>query len=134
MLWFLVIIIIFVPIIELWGLIKVGGLIGPLPTIAIVVFTGLLGGWLAKREGLQAYRLAQIQLRNKEIPGEALLDGFCILLGAIMLLTPGFFTDFVGIFFLLPITRAVMKTWVKSWLKKKLDSGNFSFYWFRPRR
>lgn len=134
MLGWIVLFIILIPLIEIWILIEIGGLIGPFFTVAAVILTGILGGFFAKREGMQAYRLAQIQLRNGDMPGEALLDGFCILVGAVLLLIPGFFTDLIGLCFFIPFSRAVIKQVMKQWLKKKLDSGNVSFIWFDPKR
>lgn len=134
MLGWILLLLILVPMIEIWIFIQVGGLIGPSLTITLVLLTGLMGALLAKREGMQAYRLAQIQLRNGEMPGEALLDGFCILIGAFLLITPGFFSDLFGLCFFIPFSRALIKEWMKRWLKKKLETGNVTFFWFDPRR
>lgn len=134
MLGWILLLIILLPLLEIWIFIEIGGLIGSLSTIAAVLLTSVFGAFLARREGMQTYQLAQIQVRNGEMPGEALLDGFCILVGAILLLIPGFLTDLIGLCFLVPYSRAVIKVWMKQWLQKKLDSGNVSFFWFYPRR
>lgn len=118
MIW-LIVLIVLIPTIELWGLLVIGGWIGALPTVLIVIATGILGGLLAKREGIQALRLAQIQMQNQEMPSEAILDGICVIIGAIFLLTPGFFTDFIGLFFLIPYTRAIAKMGIKHWVMRK---------------
>jgi UPF0716 protein FxsA len=106
-----------VPILELWGLITVGKWIGLWPTLALVFLTGVVGAWLAKHEGLQTLRLVQLQLSRGELPGQAVLDGICILFGGAVLLTPGFFTDIVGFLLLLPYTR----NWFKALLKRTFD-------------
>ncbi|MNF06723.1 phage T7 F exclusion suppressor FxsA [compost metagenome] len=54
-----------------------------------------------------------------------MLDGLCVLIGGIMLLIPGFFSDVIGIMLLLPITRPVFRNWMLSWIEKRLRSGNF---------
>ena len=130
MLGWILLLIILLPLLEIWIFIEIGGLIGSLSTIAAVLLTSVFGAFLARREGMQTYQLAQIQVRNGEMPGEALLDGFCILVGAILLLIPGFLTDLIGLCFLVPYSRAVIKVWMKQWLQKKLDSGNVSFSGF----
>ncbi len=131
MFWLIVGIIILVPIIELWGLITVGNWIGPFPTILLVIATGVIGGYLARREGLNTYRLAMIQLRNGELPGDTLLDGACILAGGVFLLTPGFFSDILGFVLVFPYTRGIVRLFLKRWLNKKIQSGNF--IWYRKR-
>lgn len=128
MLWVIITFIILVPILEIWGLITVGGWIGTFPTIALVILIAILGGYLAKREGWNTYRLAMIQLNNGELPAEALLDGACILTGSILLITPGFFTDIAGIILVFPYTRSIVKHLLKRWLKKKLENGEIIWY------
>ncbi|WP_243648612.1 FxsA family protein [Hazenella coriacea] len=121
--------IILVPTIELWGLITVGGWIGAGPTILLVLATGVLGGYLAKREGLHTYRLAMIQLRNGETPGDTLIDGLLILVGGLLLLTPGFFSDVIGFLMIFPWTRGMVKLLVIKWVSKKINEG--SVIWIR---
>ncbi|MEW9668816.1 FxsA family protein [Ammoniphilus sp. 3BR4] len=125
---FLVAVLIIVPTLEIWGLITAGQAIGWLPTLLLVVLTGLVGAWLAKRQGLEIFRMAQVQLQRGELPGEAILDGIFILVGGVLLLTPGFFTDTFGFLCLLPISRRVMKTYIKNWLWKNIQNGKISFY------
>ncbi|GGE17440.1 hypothetical protein GCM10011571_18930 [Marinithermofilum abyssi] len=119
----LVLLLILIPALEIWGLVSVGKVIGPVPTVLAVIATGVIGGWLARWQGLNTWRLAQIQLRNGELPGEALLDGVCILSGGLMLLTPGFFTDALGLLLLIPYTRTIVKHFLKKWLTKKVKDG-----------
>lgn len=125
MFWWIVGFIILIPVIELWGLITVGQWIGAWPTVLLVIATGVLGGYLARREGWQTYRLAQMQLQKGELPGEALLDGAAILAGAILLITPGFFSDVIGFFLLFPYTRAIIRLLLKKWIQQKLARGHW---------
>lgn len=119
----LILILIIVPIIEIWGLLQVGKWVGAWPTIFAVIATGVIGGYLAKRQGLQILRLAQLQMQQRQIPGEAILDGICILSGGISLLTPGFFTDTLGLILLVPVTRGIVKLWLKRWFNNLIRDG-----------
>jgi UPF0716 protein FxsA len=123
MFWLIVGLIILIPVLELWGIITVGHWIGPLPTILLVIASAVLGGYLARREGMRTWRLLMIQLKNGELPGATLLDGALILAGGIFLLTPGFFTDIVGFILVFPWTRPIVRHLIQRWLKKKLRQG-----------
>ncbi|GHG83031.1 FxsA family protein [Pseudodonghicola xiamenensis] len=99
-----------VPIIEIALFIQVGGLIGLWPTLAIVIFTAVLGSWLMRSQG----RLAMGQLRGSfqrlDDPTEPLAHGAMILVAGVLLLTPGFFTDAMGFALLIPpVRRAVFR-------------------------
>lgn len=120
--------IIIIPALEIWGLIAIGGWIGPLPTILLVFLTAVLGAYFAKREGWNTYRLAMIQLQNGELPGAILIDGVCILSGGILLITPGFFTDVAGFLLIFPYTRSIVKHLIIRWLKRKMDRGEIIWY------
>ena len=103
-----------VPLIEIALFIKVGGLIGLWPTLAIVVLTAVLGTWLVRSQG----RLALDQLRRSfselNDPTEPLAHGAMILLAGALLLTPGFFTDAVGFSLLLPPVRSAVFRYLQS--------------------
>jgi UPF0716 protein FxsA len=112
-----------VPIVEIWILIKVGRLFGALPTVAILLLISSVGAWLAKSQGLRVINSIRDELASGRVPGGPLLDGALILTGGILLLTPGFFTDFLGIFFLIPATRKFLKKWLRSRLERSLYKG-----------
>jgi len=122
----LVLILIVVPIIEMWGLISVGKWIGAWPTIGLVILTGVLGAWLAKREGLQVLQLVRLQLSRGEVPSQVVLDGICILVGGAVLLTPGFLTDAMGFLLLVPFTRNYVKAYLKSLFDKWIRTGHIT--------
>lgn len=126
--WVIISAIIFIPALEIWGFIKIGGWIGPLPTILLVFLTAVLGAYFARREGWNTYRLAMIQLQNGELPGQTLIDGVCILSGGILLITPGFFTDIVGFLLVFPYTRSIVKHLIIRWLKQKIERGEIIWY------
>ncbi len=98
-----------VPLIELYLLLLVGRAIGALYTIMIVVLTGILGGYLARREGLFVLGRVREKLDAGELPGGELLDGAIILVSGALLITPGMATDFLGLLGLFPLTRQFFK-------------------------
>lgn len=112
-----------VPIIEIWLLIKVGRVIGTLPTVALLLTISAAGAWLARSQGLRTITAIREDLAEGHVPAGPLLDGALILTGGILLLTPGFFTDFLGIFFLVPITRHLLKKWLRNRLERALFRG-----------
>ncbi len=112
-----------VPVIELYLLIKVGRVIGALPTVALVLGISLGGAWLVRHQGFEIARRVQAELAQGRLPAAELLDGALVLVGGVLLLTPGFFTDFLGLFFLIPFTRAVIKRLLGRWLQRRLGRG-----------
>jgi UPF0716 protein FxsA len=98
-----------VPFVEIFVLIQVGHVIGALPTVGLLVAVSIVGAWLVKREGLNTLRRAQEQVRMGQVPGQQLVDGVLILFAGVLLLTPGFLTDAVGVVLLLPPVRATLR-------------------------
>ena len=101
----LVLLFVLVPILELAILIQVGRWIGLLPTLGLIVATGIAGAALASREGLRAWGAFQQDLYEGRIPGRPIMDGLSIFAGGAMLLTPGVITDVLGFFLVLRPTR-----------------------------
>ncbi|MFZ4450645.1 FxsA family protein [Salibacterium aidingense] len=124
--WFVLILIV-VPALEIGVLILSGNIIGVWPTILLIILTGLLGAWLARKEGLETIRTAQLQMQNGEVPGSLVLDGLCILVGGAVLLTPGFITDLIGFFLLIPYTRGIVKAMLQKLFKNLIQNGNLIF-------
>ncbi|WP_078595059.1 FxsA family protein [Evansella clarkii] len=123
----LLLLLIVVPALEIAVLILAGNTFGILVTLLLIVLTGVLGAALAKKEGLNAIRTAQMQASQGQIPSGVILDGVCILVGAVLLLTPGFITDGVGFFLLLPQTRAILKGFLQRIFEKLINSGKVVF-------
>jgi UPF0716 protein FxsA len=98
-----------VPAVELAILVEVGSRIGTLPTLAIILATGVLGAALARHQGLRTLREIQEQLGRGEIPAGSLVDGMIILLAGALLITPGILTDAVGFLCLVPRVRNAAK-------------------------
>jgi UPF0716 protein FxsA len=101
----LFLILLLVPIIEIALFIEVGGLIGTWPTVGIVLLTAVIGATMLRRQGLAVLRSVHGRLAAGENPGRLLADGAMILLAGALLLTPGFFTDAVGLALLVPPVR-----------------------------
>lgn len=120
MLKWIIVAIVVVPLIEIWGIVQLGSYLGFFPTIGLMIFTAVLGGYLAKKEGRNALLEIQQQIRNGHPPGHAVLDGICILIGGILLLTPGFFTDLVGLTILFPVTRPFYRHLLYRSIAKKI--------------
>lgn len=120
---YLILMLIIVPAAEIAILLLSGKTIGVLPTLSIIILTGVIGGYLAKKQGLEVVRKFQMDMQYGRVPGEALLDGICILIGGVLLLSPGYITDAVGFLLLIPATRASLKVILlkifKNWIDKK---------------
>jgi len=112
-----------VPILELVLLIQVGRMVGLLPTLALVLLTGVTGAALARLEGMRVLLQFQRELASGRIPGQALLDGVSVLVGGAFLLTPGILTDLAGFVLLLPVSRRWVQRRVRHRLEKALAAG-----------
>ena len=108
-----------IPLVEIYLLIKLGQNFGAITSILLVIFTGILGAYLAKTEGLRTLFRLQETLREGGMPGEELLDALLIALAGLVLITPGFITDSVGFLLLVPFTRMLVKNWLKERLRAK---------------
>ena len=91
-----------IPVVELYLLITIGQNVGAGPTIALVLVTGFLGAWLARREGSRVLRSWQGSLARGEIPKEGVISSVLVLVGGVLLVTPGVVTDAMGLVLLLP--------------------------------
>jgi len=105
-----------------------GKTIGVLPTVGLLIVTGILGAYLAKKQGLEALRRVQHDLRSGIPPGIVMLDGVCILLGGLLLLSPGFVTDIMGLLLLLPVTRKAIKPFLLKMIKKWINRKHIYIY------
>jgi UPF0716 protein FxsA len=103
-----------VPLVELALLIKIGNVIGLWPTIFIVIATGVLGAALARSQGTQVISAIRAEVAEGRPPTESLLNGLLVLVGGVVLLTPGLLTDLLGFSLLIPLTR--------NWFKNKLQN------------
>jgi UPF0716 protein FxsA len=112
-----------VPIIELMLLIELGQRVGLMPTLALVVATGIGGAALARAEGVRVFFQFQKELAQGKLPGQAILDGASVLIGGAFLLTPGVMTDVLGFSLLFPLTRRWIQKKVKARLERQIKDG-----------
>ncbi|NOX76934.1 MAG: FxsA family protein [Gammaproteobacteria bacterium] len=101
-----------VPIVEIYLLIEVGSMIGALPTVGLVVFTAILGVWLLRIQGFATLARVRSTVARGGIPAMEMLEGAVLLISGALLLTPGFFTDAIGFFCLVPAFRRALIRWV----------------------
>jgi len=112
-----------VPLVELFLLVKLGTVVGVGPTIALVLFTGILGAWLARQQGLDVLRRVNEDLSQGRMPTEALMDGVLILIAGAVLLTPGLLTDALGFVLLIPRTRAAVRKIAAARFARRQNKG-----------
>jgi UPF0716 protein FxsA len=110
-----------VPLVETWLLVYVGGLIGPTPTVLLLLLDGLLGAWLARSQGIGIVKQILEDLQKGLPPGIRVVEAVMILVGAVLLVTPGFITDLVGYLFLFPPTRRLLAPFVMRWLLARFN-------------
>jgi UPF0716 protein FxsA len=120
---FLVFLFILIPAAEVALFVASSQWIGVLPTFLIIVTTGIMGAYLAKKQGLETLQEIRYRFSRGQIPGDALLDGVCVLAGGILLITPGYITDITGFLLLFPPTRTPVKYAIIKFLKKKFRTN-----------
>ena len=108
-----------IPLVEIYLLIKLGQNFGAITSILLVIFTGILGAYLARMEGLRTLFRIQETMREGRMPGEELLDALLIAIAGLVLITPGFITDVAGFLLLFPFTRKLAKNWLKERMSAK---------------
>jgi UPF0716 protein FxsA len=97
------------PVVEIYVIIQVGQEIGALPTVVLLLVESALGAWLVKREGRRAWEALRTAVGTARLPSRELADAALVLVGGTLLLTPGFVTDVVGFFLILPLTRPLAR-------------------------
>jgi UPF0716 protein FxsA len=111
------------PALEIFLMIKIGGKVGALNTVALIFLTAIIGVYFARIQGIQALKSGMANLYKNRLPVNELLSGASIALAALLLIIPGFFTDFVGFLFLVPFTRKfIFKTVLRN--KKEFNIKN----------
>jgi UPF0716 protein FxsA len=98
-----------VPLVELYVIIKVGSLVGVLPTIGLLLAASIAAAWLVRREGVRTWTAFRKAVDEGRVPAKETADGILVILGGALLLTPGFVTDVFGICCVLPPTRAMIR-------------------------
>ncbi|MEJ2215433.1 MAG: membrane protein FxsA [Gemmatimonadota bacterium] len=116
------------PLVELALLVQIGRWLGLLPTLALVLVTGTVGAALARRQGFRVWLDIQHELREGRMPVASMLDGLMILIGGVLLLTPGLLTDLAGLSLLLPMTRRYYKIRLRRRLERMMQSGQVTMF------
>ena len=117
-----------IPALEIYFLIKIGTNIGGLNTFLIVMVTGIIGAALAKSQGIQILQKIQIETQNGSLPADQLFHGFLVFAGGLLLLTPGFITDLLGLSMVFPGTRHIVVLFFKEAILKAIQKGNVHVY------
>ena len=113
-----------IPAIEIYLMIKVGGVIGALNTILLIFFTAITGVYFAKLAGLSTLRSGFNQIIKNEIPIYEIISGAALAFAALLLIIPGFLTDIVGFLLIIPVTRKFLIRPISSKFKKKEENSN----------
>ena len=118
--------IIFIPIVEIYLFIKIGAQIGALTTILLIFATAVLGIYYAKYEGLNTLKAGFSQLSKNETPTYEVISGAAIAFAALLLIIPGFATDFFGFLLIFPLSRKfIFSKFSKKFEKQKKRENNF---------
>ena len=116
--------IILIPILEIYLFIKIGSQIGAFNTILLVFVTAIIGVYYAKYEGLNTLKSGFLQIVKNEVPAYEIISGAAIAFAAILLIVPGFATDFLGFLIIFPITRKLIFGNISNKIKKKETKKN----------
>ena len=120
----ILLLIICIPLIEIYLLIKVGGFIGAFSTIFLIFFTAITGVYFAKLAGLNTIRSGFNQLIRNEIPIYEIISGAALAFAAFLLILPGFLTDLIGFLLIIPTTRNFFISFISFKLKNKKKNNN----------
>lgn len=131
MLGWLLILFIGLPLADLILLLRIGGVLGFWLTVGVVILTGLVGATLARWQGLRTLARIQGELASGRMPGDELADGALILLAAALLVTPGFLTDLLGVFLLIPLTRRLFRGALRRYFTRRMVVGQVTIHTVR---
>lgn len=121
--WLLVVAFVVVPLVEIYVIVQVGQVIGAWWTIVLLIADSILGSWLVKREGGRAWQALRMALQERRMPHKELADAVLVLVGGLLMLTPGFVLDVVGILCILPFTRPVARRLLAGVIGRRLGGG-----------
>ena len=110
-----------IPTLEIYIMIKMGGKIGAINTVFLIFLTAIIGVYFAKFQGIQTLRSGMVNLYQNKIPVYEILSGASIAIASLLLIVPGFFTDFMGFLLLIPFTRRIIFSIA---LKKSVKKNN----------
>ena len=112
------------PLLELYILIKIGSYLGAFTTIALIIFSGVLGLLLARFEGLRTLHQIRQSLSQGIVPAEEMVDSVLIFVGGILFVVPGVITDIAALVLLIPFTRTIFKRWLRRRFDRAVERGD----------
>jgi UPF0716 protein FxsA len=121
---------ILVPLLELYILIKIGGYLGAFQTVALVVFTALLGIVIVRLQGLRTLQKIRQSLSQGIVPAEEMVDGVLIFVGGVLLIIPGVLTDLFALVLLIPYTRTIFKRWLRRRFDRMIAARNIRLHYY----
>ncbi|WP_144486943.1 FxsA family protein [Bacillus pumilus] len=123
---YLLLLLILFPAVEISLFLISSKIIGILPTMLLIVVTSALGAYFARKQGIEAFQKVQRDLQYGKMPGVTIVDGFCILIGGLLLLIPGFLSDIIGALLLIPMTRKQIKPLFERWLRNMSNRNRYT--------
>ncbi|MGG1960479.1 FxsA family protein [Bacillus pumilus] len=123
---YLLLLLILFPAVEISLFLISSKIIGILPTMLLIVLTSTLGAYFARKQGIEAFQKVQRDLQYGKMPGVMIVDGFCILIGGLLLLIPGFLSDIIGALLLIPMTRKQIKPLFERWLRNMSNRNRYT--------
>jgi UPF0716 protein FxsA len=112
-----------VPMVEIYVIIRVGHSIGALDTIGLLIVVSVVGAWLTRHEGFVVLRRLRAQLDAGRVPTRELVDGVLVLCAGVLMMTPGFVTDAIGLLVLFPPTRALLGRYLRHRFEARMFGG-----------
>ena len=114
-----------IPALEIFLFIEIGAQIGAIVTIALIFLTAVIGIYFAKLQGIQTLKSGMVNMYRNKVPVYELISGASIAIAALLLIFPGFFTDFIGFLLLVPLTRKILFTSAfRNKIKKEKQNQN----------
>ena len=119
------------PLLELYILIKIGSYLGAFSTIALIIFSAMLGLLLARFEGLRTWHQIRQSLSQGIVPAEEMIDSVLIFVGGVLFVIPGVITDIAALILLIPFTRTIFKRWLRRRFDRAVEHGNARLQYHR---
>ena len=120
----LLLVILFVPLVEIYLFIQIGGQIGAINTILIILLTAVIGIYFVRMQGLSTLKSGATQIYRNQIPIYELISGAALAIAALLLIIPGFATDIIGFFLVMPVTRNIIFKYLGKKYKKEKDKDD----------
>ena len=120
----LLLVILFVPLVEIYLFIQIGGQIGAFNTILIILLTAVIGIYFVRMQGLSTLKSGATQIYRNQIPIYELISGAALAIAALLLIIPGFATDIIGFFLVMPVTRNIIFKYLGKKYKKEKNKDD----------